>query len=100
MRCTGSQGGWSEAWCDSSRGDTGRTIVAEAQARLCKTDRYVILKGKCPVFTTANVQALIPWLWGRDLRDHYTVLDYEKAYPVDKPDLCAWMQQLEEFADE
>jgi hypothetical protein len=74
--------------------------MGDAQATLCMTDRYILLQGQRPVFTTNDVQALIPWLWGRDLRDHYTVLDYEKAYPVDNPDLCAWMQCLEEYRHE
>jgi hypothetical protein len=65
-----------------------------------ETDRYVVLKGTLPVFTTNDVQALLPWLWGRDLRDTYIVLDYEKAYAVDNPDLWAWMQCLEEFSHE
>lgn len=60
------------------------------------TDRYVILRRGQPVFTTQDVNDLVPWLWGRDLKDGYTVLDYEHPYPVDNPDLLAWVQPLKE----
>jgi hypothetical protein len=72
-------------------GKRGATLVA--------TDRYVVLRRGQPVFTTQNVQTLVLWLWGRDIRNTYMVLDYEKAYPVDNPDLCVWMERLEDTCD-
>jgi hypothetical protein len=70
--------------------------MTETRATLCATDRYIMFKGQRPVFTTNEKEALVAWLWGRDLRDHYTVLDYEKAYGVDNPDLDTWIQRFEE----
>lgn len=63
--------------------------------RLCPTDRYILLRGGLPVFTTSDLQDLVPWLWGRQLRRNYVVLDYERPFPVDNPDLLEWIKALE-----
>lgn len=57
--------------------------------------RYVILRRGVPVFTTDECAMLVPYLWGRDINDRYVVYDYERPYPVDTPDLLAWLQPLE-----
>jgi hypothetical protein len=58
--------------------------------------RYVVLRRGMPVFTTDDCRDLIPYLWGRNIKDRYVVLDYERPYPVDTPDLLAWLRALEE----
>jgi hypothetical protein len=58
--------------------------------------RYVILRRGVPVFTTDACTDLVTYLWGRDIKERYVVLDYERPYPVDTPDLLAWVSALEE----
>ena len=69
---------------------------------LCPTDRYVVLYRGKPVYTTACVQALILYLWGRQIGAtprgpyDYTVLDYEVPHVVDTANICAWLARLED----
>jgi hypothetical protein len=58
--------------------------------------RYIVLRRGLPVFTTETCTNLVAYLWGRDIKDRYVVLDYEHPYPVDTPDLLAWIRPLEE----
>ena len=65
---------------------------------LCPTHRYVILQRGIPVYTTDEVTMLVCYLWGRYIKDGYVVYDYEIPYPVDTPDLYAWLRPLEAAA--
>jgi hypothetical protein len=67
---------------------------------LCPTDRYVVLRRGIPVYTTNECYRLIAYLWGLDIKDRYVVLDYERPYPVDTPDLCAWVEILKTSVEE
>jgi hypothetical protein len=60
--------------------------------------RYVILRRGVPVFTTDECALLVPYLWGRDIKERYVVLDFERPYPVDTTDLTTWMLPLEAAA--
>jgi hypothetical protein len=88
-----------EVQCDGWRESEEDGTMAEGRAPRWATNRYIIFRRRRPVFATNDVQALVVWLWGRDLRDHYTVFDYDTAYPVDNPNLYEWMQRLEETPD-
>ena len=41
-----------------------------------------------------DAEDLVAYLWGRDTRERYVVLDYEIPYPVDTPNLTAWYARL------
>ena len=58
--------------------------------------RYVIHRRGVPVFTTDSHKWLICYLWGLDIKDNYVVYDYERPYPVDTPNLTAWIERLKE----
>lgn len=58
--------------------------------------RYVILRRGRPVHGTNTCASVIAYLWGRDIRNHYVVLDYGRPYPWDNPDLLAWIVPLQE----
>jgi hypothetical protein len=57
--------------------------------------RYLITRRGVPVFTTDDCPSLLTYLWGRDVKERYVVFDYERPYPVDTPDLSAWIRPLE-----
>ena len=61
---------------------------------LCPTNRYIVLRQGEPVLTSDDCDALVAYLWGRHIRDGYVVLDYEIPYPVDTPDLTAFIARL------
>ncbi len=58
--------------------------------------RYIVLRRGLPVFTTETCTDLVVYLWGRSLTEGYVVLDYERPYPVDTPDVLAFIRPLEE----
>jgi len=62
--------------------------------------RYVLHRRGVPVYTTDDCAMLISYLWGRDIKHRYVVYDYEQPYPVDTPDLSAWILPLEAVAAE
>jgi hypothetical protein len=58
------------------------------------TDRFTVLWRGRPVFTTNERMRLVAFLWGCDTQDAYVVLDGERPYPVDDPNLLAWMERI------
>jgi hypothetical protein len=61
---------------------------------LCPTHRYVVLSHGTPVYTTPDVDGILVYLWGRDIKDGYVVYDYETPYPVTHPNLTAFLARL------
>lgn len=52
--------------------------------------RFLIYRGIHLLACCEDITTVIAFLWGRDLRAGYLVLDYERPVPVDEPDLTAW----------
>jgi len=61
---------------------------------LSPTDRYIVHRNGTPVYSTNELQDLVIFLWGRQVRFKYVVYDYERPYPFDNPDILAWIKPL------
>ena len=61
---------------------------------LCHTDRYIGHCNGTPVYSCDELQYLVIFLLGREVRCTYVVYDYERPYPFDNPNIAAWIKPL------
>jgi hypothetical protein len=52
--------------------------------------RFIVYRGTQPLCAYHTLPEVVAFLWGKCLGEGYLVLDYERPYEVDQPDLTAW----------